>query len=52
MLRIDGTVTSIGPDLTNDELIFNVGGALRMGADAVATFGVKGVPGKPNSPIK
>ncbi|MBC7327400.1 fructose-bisphosphate aldolase [bacterium] len=44
MLRIDGTATSIGPDLTNDELIFTVEGALRMGADAVATFGVIGVP--------
>lgn len=44
VLRIDGTATSIGPDLTNDELIFSVEGALRMGADAVATFGVIGVP--------
>ena len=39
MLRIDGTATSIGPDLTNDELICSVEGALAMGADAVATFG-------------
>ena len=44
MLRIDGTATSIGPDLTNDELIYSVEGALRMGAEAVATFGVIGVP--------
>jgi len=44
MMRIDGTATSIGPDLTNDELIYSVEGALRMGADAVATFGVIGVP--------
>ena len=44
MLRIDGTATSIGPDLTNDELICSVEGALCMGADAVATFGVIGVP--------
>ncbi len=44
MLRIDGTATSIGQDLTNDELIYSVEGALRMGADAVATFGVIGVP--------
>ncbi len=44
MLRIDGTATSIGPDLTNDELISSVEAALRMGADAVATFGVIGVP--------
>ena len=44
MVRIDGTATSIGPDLTNDELICSVEGALRMGADAVATFGVIGVP--------
>jgi len=44
MLRIDGTATSIGPDLTNDELIYSVEGALKMGADAVATFGVIGVP--------
>lgn len=44
MLRIDGTATSIGPDLTNDELIYSVEGALRMGADAIATFGVIGVP--------
>lgn len=44
MLRIDGTATSIGPDLTNDKLIYSVEGALRMGADAVATFGVIGVP--------
>lgn len=43
MVRIDGTATSIGPDLTNDELIYSVEGALRMGADAVATFGVIGV---------
>jgi len=43
-LRIDGTATSIGPDLTNDRLICSVEGALRMGADAVATFGVIGVP--------
>lgn len=44
MLRIDGTATSIGPDLTDDELISSVEDALRMGADAVATFGVIGVP--------
>ncbi len=44
MLRIDGTSTSIGPDLTNDRLIFSVEGGLAMGADAVATFGVIGVP--------
>ena len=44
MLRIDGTATSIGPDLTNDELIYSLEGALCMGADAVATFGVIGVP--------
>ncbi|MGQ9632496.1 MAG: class I fructose-bisphosphate aldolase [bacterium] len=44
MLRIDGTATSIGPDLTNDELISSVEAALRIGADAVATFGVIGVP--------
>jgi fructose-bisphosphate aldolase/2-amino-3,7-dideoxy-D-threo-hept-6-ulosonate synthase len=44
MLRIDGTATSIGPDLTNDELVTSVESALRMGADAVATFGVIGVP--------
>lgn len=43
MVRIDGTATSIGPDLTNDELICTVEGALKMGADAVATFGVIGV---------
>lgn len=44
MLRIDGTATSIGPDLTNDRLISSVEQALRFGADAVATFGVIGVP--------
>jgi len=44
MLRIDGTATSIGPDLTNDELIHSVQAGLTMGADAVATFGVIGVP--------
>jgi fructose-bisphosphate aldolase/2-amino-3,7-dideoxy-D-threo-hept-6-ulosonate synthase len=44
MLRIDGTATSIGPDLTNDDLISSVESALRIGADAVATFGVIGVP--------
>lgn len=44
MVRIDGTATSIGPDLTNDELICSVEGALSLGADAVATFGVIGVP--------
>lgn len=44
MLRIDGTATSIGPDLTNDDLISSVESGLRMGADAVATFGVIGVP--------
>lgn len=44
MVRIDGTATSIGPDLTNDDLISSVKSALRMGADAVATFGVIGIP--------
>ena len=44
MLRIDGTATSIGPDLTNDDLISSVQSALRIGADAVATFGVIGIP--------
>jgi len=44
MVRIDGTATSIGPDLTNDKLICSVEGALSLGADAVATFGVIGVP--------
>jgi len=44
MLRIDGTATSIGPDLTNDELICSVEEAVRLGADAVGTFGVIGVP--------
>jgi len=44
MVRIDGTATSIGPDLTNDELICSVETALSLGADAVATFGVIGVP--------
>jgi fructose-bisphosphate aldolase/2-amino-3,7-dideoxy-D-threo-hept-6-ulosonate synthase len=44
MLRIDGTATSIGPDLTNDDLVSSVENALRVGADAVATFGVIGVP--------
>ena len=44
MLRIDGTATSIGPDLTNDKLIYSVEGALRVGADCIATFGVIGVP--------
>jgi DhnA family fructose-bisphosphate aldolase class Ia len=44
LLRIDGTATSIGPHLTNDELISSVESALRIGADAVATFGVIGVP--------
>ncbi len=44
MLRIDGTATSIGPDLSNDELICSAETALCMGADSVATFGVIGVP--------
>ncbi len=44
MVRIDGTATSIGPDLTNDQLVCSVEGALRLGADAVATFGIIGVP--------
>ena len=44
LVRIDGTATSIGPDLTNDELVCSVEGALSLGADAVATFGVIGVP--------
>ncbi len=44
IVRIDGTATSIGPDLTTDELIGSVEGALSLGADAVATFGVIGVP--------
>lgn len=43
MVRIDGTATSIGPDLTNDELIYSVESALSLGADAVATFGTIGV---------
>jgi len=44
MVRIDGTATSLGPDLTHDQLICSVKSAVRMGADAVATFGVIGVP--------
>jgi len=44
IVRIDGTATSIGPDLTNDELICSVESALSIGADAVATFGIIGVP--------
>jgi len=44
MVRIDGTATSIGPDLTNDDLIYSVEAACRLGADAVATLGVIGVP--------
>ncbi len=44
MVRIDGTATSIGPDLTNDDLIYSVEAACALGADAVATFGVIGVP--------
>lgn len=44
MLRIDGTATSIGPDLTDDRLVCSVEYGLRMGADAVATFGVIGIP--------
>jgi len=44
MVRIDGTATSIGPDLSNDKLICSVESALRMGADSIATFGVIGVP--------
>ena len=43
IMRIDGTATSIGPDLTNDELFCSVEHALSLGADAVATFGVIGV---------
>lgn len=43
MLRIDGTATSIGPDLTHDRLICSVEAAVKMGVDAVATFGVIGV---------
>jgi fructose-bisphosphate aldolase/2-amino-3,7-dideoxy-D-threo-hept-6-ulosonate synthase len=44
MVRIDGTATSIGPDLTNDDVICSVEAASALGADAVATFGVIGVP--------
>ena len=43
IMRIDGTATSIGPDLTKDELFCSVEHALSLGADAVATFGVIGV---------
>lgn len=43
MMRMDGTATSIGPDLTNDALICTAEGALRLGADAIATLGVIGV---------
>jgi len=44
MIRVDGTATSIGPDLTNDALICTAEGALRLGADGIATLGVIGVP--------
>ena len=44
MVRIDGTATSMGPDLTNNELIYSVEAACRLGADAVATLGIIGVP--------
>lgn len=43
IMRMDGTATSIGPDLTNDALICTTSGALRMGADGVASLGVIGV---------
>jgi DhnA family fructose-bisphosphate aldolase class Ia len=43
IIRMDGTATSIGPDLTNDALICTAQGALRLGADAIATLGVIGV---------
>ena len=43
ILRIDGTATSIGPDLTNDYLICSAEYALSLGADAVATLGIIGV---------
>ena len=43
IMRIDGTATSIGTDLTKDELFCSVEHALSLGADAVATFGVIGV---------
>lgn len=43
MLRIDGTATSIGPDLTNDQLICSVENALSLGAECVATLGLIGV---------
>ncbi len=44
IVRIDGSVTSIGPDQTNDLLISSVETAVRMGADGVVTVGTIGVP--------
>jgi DhnA family fructose-bisphosphate aldolase class Ia len=43
IIRMDGTATSIGPDLTNDALICTVEGAMRLGADGIAALGVIGV---------
>lgn len=43
IVRIDGSVTSIGPDQTNDRLISSVEAAVRSGADAVITVGGIGV---------
>jgi fructose-bisphosphate aldolase/2-amino-3,7-dideoxy-D-threo-hept-6-ulosonate synthase len=42
IMRIDGSVTSIGPDPTNDMLISSVETAVRMGADGVVTVGTIG----------
>ena len=44
IVRIDGSATAIGPDLTNDVLISSVKTAVRTGADGVCTVGVIGVP--------
>lgn len=41
--RVDGGATTLGPNITNDEVLFSVEEAVSVGADAVVAFGYVGV---------
>jgi len=42
--RVDGGSTSLGPDPTQDTILYTVAEAVRAGADAVVAFGYVGTP--------
>lgn len=42
--RVDGGSTSLGPDPTQDTILYSVAEAVRAGADAVVAFGYVGTP--------